>query len=1284
MVPTGGATSELGDGKTIQSGTLKDQIDESKPTITDTKPAAEVTPTEKVAAQTTPAAAKKLTRQERAFLEDQVLTLKADYQLTKDPEVKAAIKAEIDATERDLKGGKAQVGQGTSSFQGDVTKLAKDLRAALDKMGLASVGLKLEKALLTTDGTSAQGMYANNLIQVALNAVDAIHTVHHEAIHAMREMGLFTPAEWNVLSSAARNTWLKKYDIESRYPGLSKEEQIEEAVAEAFADFQKLTPNVQSIIEKALTALRRIGNWLKGYDQDGVEQLFKDVASGELVRNRADVISKFNNYLASTNKDPKYQVAAAREVWNSVDKLIKTAPVGTTAQVAMASAVERSGELVQTALLATMPGHILGDSADSAFPSSDARSRGLGSDFNDAINQRSGYQDKLTKQVDGVGAKIKEALNVAPEQKVAFSDIANDSTLAQVDPTKPESTYKGKFDEDGNSKEAAWKDLNTRYEKLKPVWQKLYVTMRDAYAFTYEEIKSAINDRIDSTDLDPATKATVKADIMKKLAEQGMIEPYFSLGREGDKWLAYNYKDKNGQIQRANQAFKSTFERKERMDELEKMGVKYETYSSIDRVNYRDAPSGSFINSVLNILETNKPKDDAAAKRFDKATDELMRLFITTLPETAFAKSFQKRKGTAGYEQDAIAVFETKMRSTVHQIANMKFNPKISGIVDAMEAYTNKISKGTSKGNIDEFGKVAEKDIPARDNELQVKYLEEFKKRRSYVLNPVKSDVGNILTSVAFVYTLGLNVSSTVVNGANIPMIVAPYLKAHYPESQVAKAIGDATKLFIGSGTRIQAPIMGAKDETVGTRVMPSIANYAPNSKLGEEYAVAVKVWKKYGQLNRSQLYEMMTGDTNTGILPKINAVTGWMMRHGERMNREITLLATYNLEMERLKKPNKEDTAKIDSIQAEMNAEKEDGAPNVTRAEATQAYAARQAVPITELLNNGTAAAAAPRIAQSSFGKIVYMYKSYGISMYYMMFKAAKEAYKGETPEIRKAAFRQLGGIVGMSTLMAGAQGIPMYGAVSLLYNLFTDDDEDDFDTVNQKALGDFLFKGSIEYFTNLAVASRMTLNDLIVRDLPKNSTATFTQQLLQAIGGPVIGVADRMERGYNKISEGHTMRGVEELLPSFLGNIFKGARYYTEGTTTLRGDPITGDVGLYNSVAQVLGFAPADYSRQLEISAREKGIDTLLSKKVTKLKQKYYVAKREGDIEGMEDFKDELLKVGEKHPILDINGGTINDILNRSIKAQERATKEMINGVRYNKKRIEDVKASMAEYGN
>jgi hypothetical protein len=268
------------------------------------------------------------------------------------------------------------------------------------------------------------------------------------------------------------------------------------------------------------------------------------------------------------------------------------------------------------------------------------------------------------------------------------------------------------------------------------------------------------------------------------------------------------------------------------------------------------------------------------------------------------------------------------------------------------------------------------------------------------------------------------------------------------------------------------------------------------------------------------------------------------------------------------------------------------------------------------------------------------------------------------------------------MSGLMAGAQGIPMFGALSLLYSLFCDEDDEDLDTVTQKALGDFLYKGPLEYVTNLGIAGRITLNDLIIRDAPKGSATTFSQQLLQAVGGPVIGVSDRIQRGYSKISEGNIERGLEELLPTAIANGFKGIRYVTEGTTTLRGDPITGDVSLYNGVAQLLGFAPADYQNQLEVNSREKGIDTFLTKKIGKLKQKYYIAKREGDFTGMQDFKEDLLDLGAKHPELGINNGTVTDILSNSLKAQERATKEMINGVRYNKKRLETVKASQAEY--
>jgi hypothetical protein len=1269
MVPAGSVISEPGDREAVQPSTLEEQINESKaelaaPQVEGTsaveegtpvgvmegvgevapvaraKPAAKATPAEEVAPKAVPEAAKRvLTKQERAFLEDQVLNLKADYRLSKDPETKAAIKAEIDATERDLKQGKAQVGAGTGMFRGDVTKLAKDLRTALNKMGLGGIGLRLEKALTTAEGTSAQGMYANKVIQVALNASDPTYTLNHEALHAMKEMGFFSNADWNILSNMARNTWMKQYGIEAKYPDLSRESQIEEAIAEAFATFQQQSPQTQSILTKAVNALRRLGNFLRGYGFKVADDILGKAASGQLAKDRANIIEEFNNYLDTIpNSEVKYQVAAQKEIFTGVDKVIRAVPnLSNNQKAAISEGVKVAGDTGKSAVLSLLPMHALGEVADGVFPLKNQDTPGLGSRFNRFINQRSGYQDTLNRGIDSVVTEAKRAIKARPEQHKAFDTLVNTSTVEEVDPS--DKNNRKKYENDPE-KLKVFDELHAEYNKLDKVWKDLYVTMRGGYKQMYEEIKKSIITRIDGTDLDAVTKKSVKDSVLLKLAEQGMIEPYFGLGREGSYWLAADYKDKSGQQQTTVEAFKSDYERKTRMEQLQAMGAtRIEPYVNIAAVNYRRAPSGSFVNSVLNILETNKPTENAAAKRFDKAIDEMMQLFLTTLPETAFAQSFQKRKGTAGYMEDTIGVFERKMRNSAHQVANMVYSPKLTGVVDTMQEQT--AAAGAS----------------GQGNALQKEYLTEFEKHLDYVLSPTKNDIGSILTSAAFTYTLGFNVSSALVNMANIPMIVAPYLKGKYGDASVASAIGEATKTFTGSGTKTNMPVIGADGKTTAMRVMPSITNYAPDSEMGKRYATLIRIGNEQGQFNRSQLYEILNADTRTGVMAKFNAISGWMFHHGERMNREVTLVSAYNLELDRLKKQ------------------------GVTGPEA-EAQAAQTAIYTTELTNGGISAAAAPRIAQNSIGKVFFMYKRYGISMYYMMFKTAKEALKGETKEVREAAFKQLGGIVGMSALMAGAQGIPMFGALSLVYSLFTDEDEDDLNAVTQKALGDFLYKGPVEYLTNLSIASRITLNDLIIRDAPQSNASTFTQQVLQAVGGPVFGVVDRISRGYSKLNEGNIQRGIEDLLPSAVSNGFKALRYGSEGTKTLRGDPITGEVSLFNLFGQAIGFAPADYTRQIEINAREKGIDKAISTQASKQKQKYYMAKREGDVEGMEEAREKLLEIGAKHPGLEITPGNVNSVLNRSIKAQERATNDMINGARYNKKRLEEIKASLAEY--
>ena len=57
-------------------------------------------------------------------------------------------------------------------------------------------------------------------------------------------------------------------------------------------------------------------------------------------------------------------------------------------------------------------------------------------------------------------------------------------------------------------------------------------------------------------------------------------------------------------------------------------------------------------------------------------------------------------------------------------------------------------------------------------------------------------------------------------------------------------------------------------------------------------------------------------------------------------------------------------------------------------------------------------------------------------------------------------------------------------------------DDDDDDLDTATRKYMGEFFYKGPLEYMSNLAIGSRLSPGDVIVRDLkPGDASATFQE---------------------------------------------------------------------------------------------------------------------------------------------------------------------------------------------
>lgn len=155
----------------------------------------------------------------------------------------------------------------TDKFKGDIKEVQKRLRKSLDDLGLKGTSLRVSEnlqAIIDGKKTTVSGKYFKNLITVALNSPNPLKTLHHESIHALKDLGMFSDAEWAVLEKAAEDKWIKQYGIEDRYKGFSREVKIEEAIANAFPEFMQMGKVEKSIYQRVKDFFSRVRNVFRG------------------------------------------------------------------------------------------------------------------------------------------------------------------------------------------------------------------------------------------------------------------------------------------------------------------------------------------------------------------------------------------------------------------------------------------------------------------------------------------------------------------------------------------------------------------------------------------------------------------------------------------------------------------------------------------------------------------------------------------------------------------------------------------------------------------------------------------------------------------------------------------------------------------------------------------------------------------------------------------------------------------------------------------------------------
>ena len=133
-------------------------------------------------------------------------------------------------------------------------------------------------------------------------AAEAVGTLKHEQIHAMRALDLFKDSEWELLSNVATKQ-LKKGEQRTYYEwaletykkeNLGQEELIEEAIAEmardARTDKSIVTGKPRTLLQRIIDFFPKLTNFLKGSGYVSFDSLVRDIDSGVIGKRKRDVI----------------------------------------------------------------------------------------------------------------------------------------------------------------------------------------------------------------------------------------------------------------------------------------------------------------------------------------------------------------------------------------------------------------------------------------------------------------------------------------------------------------------------------------------------------------------------------------------------------------------------------------------------------------------------------------------------------------------------------------------------------------------------------------------------------------------------------------------------------------------------------------------------------------------------------------------------------------------------------------------------------------------------------
>ncbi len=857
--------------------------------------------------------------------------------------------------------------------------------------------------------------------------------------------------------------------------------------------------------------------------------------------------------------------------------------------------------------------------------------------YQDEINSMVVTQNMLAEEAAKMAEDLSDWAKANPKEADELFAFAHEATLADVDPSeafqsreeelkesiaKQERILKeeGGLNSERGSK--AWKTLQEerellkqepnrrkRHVELRPKFARLnaeqkrrYRQMRDHYRAQSERMNKALEENIVRAVFDAKIRKAMLAELRQR-HERAAKGLYFPLSRHGDYWI--DFADENGE--RQFMMFETKGEMELAAEKLRKAGFSLNSGMKA-QFNAVQKASLPFVADVLQLVEQANMHTPAK----ESLSDEIYQMYLRTLPARSMRRNFIHRKGVAGFSQDAVRALADQGFRQSRQQARLDHMDILDNHLDSIQKYVHELQNNVEADRV----------------------VEELNKRHEWVRNPSRAGWAQKLTSLGFVWMLGLTPAAALVNLTQNLQVALPILGSRYGMAESSKMMSQATAQYLKAAFTRNRP--------KGQGILGSVLTG------GEKEAMRRAVAQGVIDVTQAADLAGLAENPNakySGTWNKAMNIIGWAFHHAEVFNREVTYIAAYRLAM---KKHGDHEKAIADAIKDTWDSHFDYS--SINRA----------------------------RFMQSDMAAVALQFKQYSQNMSYYLWANMIKALKGETSEVKAMARTQLLGTLASTFFIGGAGALPLWAitmAIEAAQEIVGDDDEPfDAETELKRMLAEAFGKENTALIWHGALPSisgRISLNDLWVRSINRDVDAStaYVEYMKQALGPVLGGIGVSWAQGLADISNDQFARGIERIPPKAIKDVLKTARYINEGgVTTKNGDEIVSDLTAFELLGQASGFAIGRANLQYDENNAIKNYETFIVKRRQSLMNAYYTAYRLKDGEAMKAMMVKIRKFnqsqyGKRNPIT-------TEILRQSLKVRARKRSITQNGVQVNPK--------------